>query len=142
MAELPLNDQAFAPTISRSSNAQSRRISSMVFAFPGVVAPPAHQDQPSDVHETALAMEITKHRLAEDSGASTPIMYTATTSPEPDQILTTENYAFTFDINDVLIRDGEVLSEIIEAIKLLNEQNKFNIKMYISSNSYILYNSY
>jgi hypothetical protein len=57
-----------------------------LFSNPAVVAPPAHPDQPNNA----------KHRLAEDSGASTPTMSAAATSPEPDQIPTIEKYAFAF----------------------------------------------
>ena len=104
----------------------------MVSAFPGVVAPS---------HETALAMEITKGRLPEDSGASTPTMYTAPTSPEPDQISTIEKYAFAFDIDGVIIRGGKVLPQAIEAMKSLNGQNEFNVNVYVASGSYISYNT-
>lgn len=112
MAELQANDQSLAPTTSRSSNLQPRRISSMT-------------------------VEMAKHRLAEDSEASTPITSTAATSPESDQIATIEKYAFAFDIDGVLIRGGKVIPEAIEAMKLLNGQNKFNIKVYVASSSHI-----
>ena len=107
------------------------------FSYPAVVAPPAHLDQPSNVHETALTVEMAKHRFAEDSGASTPTMSTAATSPEPDQIPTIEKYAFAFDIDGVLIRGGKVIPEAIEAMRLLNGQNEFNIKVYVASSSHI-----
>jgi hypothetical protein len=110
-------------------------------SHPAVAAPLAHLDQPSNAHETALAMEMANHRLAEDSEASTPTMSTAATSPEPDQTPTTEKYAFAFDIDGVLIRGGKVLPEAIEAMKLLNGQNEFNIKVCVASGSYIPYNT-
>jgi Haloacid dehalogenase-like hydrolase len=100
-----------------------------LFSHPTVVAPPAHMDKPSNAHETALAMEMAKHRLAEDSGASTPTASTGVTTPEPDQIPNTDKYAFAFDIDGVLIRGGEVIPEAIDAIKVLNGQNEYGIKV-------------
>ena len=116
---------------------QPRRLSSQtaqredLFSHPAIVVPPVHLQKPSNAHETALAMEMAKHRLAEDSGASTPTVSTAATTPDPDQIPTTDKYAFAFDIDGVLIRGGEVIPEAIEALKVLNGQNEFNIKVYV-----------
>ncbi len=88
-------------------------------------------EKPSNAHETALAMEMAKHRLADDSGSSTPMVSTAPTTPDPDRVPTTDKYAFAFDIDGVLIRGGEVIPEAIDAIKALNGQNEFNIKVYV-----------
>lgn len=89
-------------------------------------------DNPSNAHETALAMEMAKHRLAEDSEASTPTASTGVTTPEADQVPTTDKYAFAFDIDGVLIRGGEVIPGAVEAIKILNGQNEYNMKVYVA----------
>jgi Haloacid dehalogenase-like hydrolase len=80
-----------------------------------------------------MTVEMAENRIAEDSEASTPTTSTVATSPEPDQIPTIEKYAFAFDIDGVLIRGGKVIPEAIEAIRLLNGQNEFNIKVYVAS---------
>lgn len=117
---------------------QPRRLSSQtaqredLFSHPAIVVPPVHMEESSNAHETALAMEMAKHRLAEDSGSSTPSVTsvsTAATTPDPDQIPTTDKYAFAFDIDGVLVRGGEVIPESVEALKVLNGQNEFNIKV-------------
>ena len=107
-----------------------RRLSSMSATFdelslgPAVVVPPEHIEKPSDAHETAAAMEMAKRRLnkvAADEPVSTP-----TTPPVTS---TTDSYAFAFDIDGVLIRGGKPLPEAVEAMKVLNGQNQYGVKM-------------
>ena len=93
---------------------------------PSVVVPPKHMDSPSDAHETAAAMEMAKRRLekvmASEGGISTP-----TTPPVTS---TTDRFAYAFDIDGVLIRGGKVIPQAVEAMKILNGQNDFGIKVY------------
>ena len=137
MSESDQENNLLCPTMSRTSHLQPRRLSSEIaqredlFAHPTIVAPPVHMEKPSNAQETALAMEMAKHRMAEDSEASTPTTSTVPTTPERDQIPTTDKYAFAFDIDGVLIRGGEVIPETIEAMKVLNGQNEFNMKVYV-----------
>jgi hypothetical protein len=43
--------------------------------------------------------------------------------------LIADSFAFAFDIDGVLIRGGRPIPEAIEAMKVLNGQNKYNMKM-------------
>jgi hypothetical protein len=98
---------------------------------PVIVAPPEHLSKPSNADETAMAMEIAKHHLAESSGSgsATPTISTGVTTPEDGEPRFTDTYAFAFDIDGVLIKGGEVIPEAIEAMKVLNGQNDYNIKV-------------
>ncbi|KAF7511771.1 hypothetical protein GJ744_003502 [Endocarpon pusillum] len=49
-------------------------------------------------------MEKAKNHLVDDFDSSTPSASTRVTTPDLDQIPTTEKYAFAFDIDGVLIR--------------------------------------
>ena len=126
----------------RSSKLVPRRLSSMsanredLFAGPTVVAPPKHLNMPSTAHGTAHAMELAKHHLAEDSPETTPGATpdeskesTAATTPEEGHIQTTDKFAFAFDIDGVLIKGGDIIPEAIEAMKYLNGENEYNIKV-------------
>ena len=92
---------------------------------PSVVVPPQHMDKPSDAHETAAAMEMAKRRLerlmVSEGGISTP-----TTPPVTS---TTDRFAYAFDIDGVLIRGGKVIPQAVEAMKILNGQNEYCIKV-------------
>jgi hypothetical protein len=124
------------PTRSRrGSGRELRRLSSAtarpVDLYAGnVTVAPSHQlSRPSDAHETALALERAKSHLAEESGESTPDGSAGAATPEEGGLKTTDAYAFAFDIDGVLIRGGEVIPEAIQAIKMLNGDNEYNIKV-------------
>ncbi|KLU83720.1 hypothetical protein MAPG_02771 [Magnaporthiopsis poae ATCC 64411] len=72
--------------------------------------------------------------LASDSGAATPTLaspgtpLTAPLTPlvDPD---VAEDFAFAFDIDGVLIRGGNPIPEAIEAMKVLNGENQYGVKV-------------
>lgn len=67
-------------------------------------------------------MELARHQLEEySSPMSTP--------GTPPETTTTDKYAFAFDIDGVLIRGGRPIPEAVEAMKVLNGENKYGIKM-------------
>ncbi|POS83759.1 HAD-superfamily hydrolase [Erysiphe pulchra] len=47
----------------------------------------------------------------------------------PAKILTADTFAFAFDIDGVLIRGGRPIPEAIEAMKVLNGENEYGIKV-------------
>ena len=78
----------------------------------------------SNAHETAIALELAKrHMELSGSGIATP-----STPPESD---TTDAYAFAFDIDGVLIKGGTVIPQAIEAMKVLNGENEYGLKVFV-----------
>ncbi|KAJ4528018.1 hypothetical protein HRR83_000769 [Exophiala dermatitidis] len=118
----------------RRSRRETRRLSSQsvtradLFSGPTVVAPPDHLKSKTSANETAQAMEMAKYHLAEGSETSTP-NESGPPTPDDSGLKTTDKYAFAFDIDGVLIRGGEVIPEAIEAMKVLNGQNEYGIKV-------------
>lgn len=107
---------------------KTRRMSSVTASTdaitrgPTVVVPPKHLMAPSTASEVAEAMEIARREMEEGrSETSTP-----TTPPET---IVTDKYAYAFDIDGVLIRGGDVIPEAIEAMKMLNGENEYGIKV-------------
>lgn len=88
---------------------------------PTVVVPPKHLMAPSDASEVATAMEAARHHVEAPTGPGTP--------PTPAETTVTDKYAFAFDIDGVLIRGGRPIPEAIEAMKLLNGENEYGIKV-------------
>ena len=131
------DEKTLAPTTTRgrrgSRIATTRRLSSMstnrsdLFAGPAVVAPPEFLEKPSDAHDVALAMEMAKHHLADPDEVTPP--ETGPHTPVEGTQPITDKFAYAFDIDGVLIRGGEVIPEAIQAMKLLNGQNTYNIKV-------------
>jgi HAD superfamily hydrolase (TIGR01456 family) len=109
-----------------SGSSHARRLSSTeatrdnITMGPTVVVPPKHLMAPSDASEIATAMETAKHRL-EAPVPGTP--------PTPTDTTVTDKYAYAFDIDGVLIRGGRPIPEAIEAMKVLNGQNEYGIKV-------------
>ena len=120
------NDHHLSPR----SRPTVRRLSSTTADFktlnigPHVVVPPKHMHSPSDAHETAAALELAKHRLKELESSDDTL--TPSTPPETN---TTDSFAFAFDIDGVLLRGGRPIPEAIEAMKVLNGQNEYGVKV-------------
>ena len=120
--------------LSPGSRPGVRRLSSVDATFadlvmgPSVVMPPKHVRDLDDEHETAAALELAKHRLSFiSSGADSETVSTAPSTPPETSV--TDAFAFAFDIDGVLIRGGRPIPEAVEAIKVLNGQNKYGIKV-------------
>ncbi|KXT03565.1 hypothetical protein AC578_9979 [Pseudocercospora eumusae] len=97
-------------------------LSTLNLRSPTVVVPPKHLMAPSDAHETAAAMELARHELED---ATSPLSSPST----PPVTSVTDKFAFAFDIDGVLIRGGRPIPEAIEAMKVLNGQNEWGIKV-------------
>lgn len=119
-----------APLLSQPAKPAIRRLSSISTTFedlalgPSVVVPPEYMAKPSDAHETAAAMEMAKHRLKERANREGDV-----TPPTPVDTLVTDQYAFAFDIDGVLIRGGKPIPQAVEAMKVLNGQNEYGVKV-------------
>lgn len=121
---------------------RTRRLSSMsatradLFSGPTVLVPPKHLMAKSDAFETAQSIELAKKHLEESTSSSEEATPTSG-SPVLKAVPTTQNsassitdkYAFAFDIDGVLIRGGRVIPEAIEAMKVLNGENEFGVKV-------------
>ncbi|OAG09510.1 HAD-superfamily hydrolase [Paraphaeosphaeria sporulosa] len=101
-----------------SSNEASRDTLSM---GPTVVVPPKHLMAPSDASEIATAMETARHHVDAPASPGTP--------PTPRETTVTDKYAFAFDIDGVLIRGGRPIPEAVEAMKMLNGENEYGVKV-------------
>ncbi|KAK7730099.1 hypothetical protein SLS57_001760 [Botryosphaeria dothidea] len=85
-----------------------------------VVVPPKHLMASSSSHEVAAAMEHARQEISRSS----------TSTPEtPPETIVTDKFAYAFDIDGVLIRGGKVIPEAVEAMKMLNGENEYGIKV-------------
>lgn len=53
----------------------------------------------------------------------------------PAEVPTADSFAFAFDIDGVLIRGGRPIPEAIEAMKVLNGENEWGIRVYVTLKS-------
>lgn len=89
---------------------------------PTVVVPPQHLMAPSSASEIATGFETARTRLDSHAHDGSP-------ARTPPATTVTDKYAYAFDIDGVLIRGGRPIPEAIEAMKMLNGQNEYGIKV-------------
>ena len=86
---------------------------------PAIVVPPHLVDQ--EANDIAASMELARQEIE----AITPLE----DSDTPKESSVTDRYAYAFDIDGVLIRGGRPIPEAVEAMKVLNGQNQYGLKM-------------
>jgi hypothetical protein len=86
------------------------------------VLSPALSSSSSATAESAPSSPDTESPLS----PATPITAPITPAADPD---VADNFAFAFDIDGVLIRGGKVIPEAVEAMKVLNGENEWGIKV-------------
>jgi hypothetical protein len=123
----PLTAQVSQQGLRRVSSHSAQR--SDLFAGPTVVGPTDDVDSKSGATEMAYAMEMAKQHLAESTTSPTPEA-SEPGSPQAGNLATVDKYAFAFDIDGVLIKGGQVIPEAIQAMKVLNGDNEYGIKVY------------
>ncbi|KAG4412329.1 hypothetical protein IFR04_014548 [Cadophora malorum] len=123
-----------------------RRLSSMTVTEreikegggPVVIVPDRMMKQRSLSHSGGFAasLETARNELStmnlEEEALASPTSSTPDTpgSPvTPADIPTADSFAFAFDIDGVLIRGGRPIPEAIEAMKMLNGENEYGIKI-------------
>lgn len=121
-----------ASTLAPPQTGRTRRLSSIEATTdalqkgPSVVVPAKYMMAPSAATEVATGFGEARQRLdsyvSTDSGTSSP-------GGTPIETTVTDKYAFAFDIDGVLIRGGRPIPEAIEAMKMLNGENEYGIKV-------------
>jgi len=105
---------------------------------PVVIVPDRMMKQRSLSHSGGFAasLETARNELStmnlEEEALASPTSSTPDTpgSPvTPADIPTADSFAFAFDIDGVLIRGGRPIPEAIEAMKMLNGENEYGIKI-------------
>lgn len=74
-------------------------------------------------------MELARHHLAQSANDLPTPEDSEPSTPEEGGLKTTDKYAYAFDIDGVLIKGGNVIPEAIDAMKVLNGENEYGIKV-------------
>ncbi|KAI1607823.1 HAD-like domain-containing protein [Exophiala viscosa] len=118
------------------SKHQLRRLSSQIatradlFECPAVLTASQHVNSQNNASETAYAIELAKYHLTRGTETTpSPSDDSGPATPDESGSTTTDKYAFAFDIDGVLIKGGEVIPAAIEAMKVLNGENEYGIKV-------------
>lgn len=104
---------------------------------PVVIVPDRLMAQRSQSYHGGFAASMATARSELDAlNLEEEVVSPSESSPEtpgspitPSELPTTDNFAFAFDIDGVLIRGGRPLPEAIEAMKMLNGENDYGIRV-------------
>lgn len=87
-------------------------------------------------HGFAASMETAKERLDKLNLEEDALASDESSLPEspaspitPGETPTADTFAFAFDIDGVLIRGGKPIPEAVQAMKVLNGENEYGIKV-------------
>lgn len=123
-------------TTDRFGSQKIRRIQSLeacradLYGGPNVVMPPVHLMASSEAHDIAIEMEMAKQHLDEEISSDDGSPRVASPVSRPP-VSATDEFALAFDIDGVLIRGGEAIPEAREAMKYINGENPYGIKVYV-----------
>ncbi|KAJ9294065.1 hypothetical protein DTO271G3_7193 [Paecilomyces variotii] len=113
-----------------------RRLSSLdasrgdLISGPTVLVPPKQlMASLGDANETAMTFERAKMHLEEATTSSEEVTPRSSSPVNAAQAAPTDQYAFAFDIDGVLIRGGKPIPAAVEAMKVLNGENPYGIKV-------------
>ncbi|KAJ6186853.1 hypothetical protein N7519_001761 [Penicillium mononematosum] len=93
-----------------------------LYSGPTVIAPPEDMKAPCDANGTATRLERARKSIDETASDR------ATPEVEPDPS-STDKFAIAFDIDGVLLKGGKALPESIGAMKYINGDNPYGVKI-------------
>ncbi|KAI1467768.1 HAD-superfamily hydrolase [Daldinia caldariorum] len=111
------------PTFHRGSFADEIETARTDLARKLLVHSPATSPSDSETAPSLSPAASVTSSTPESDGAISPI------SPPIDKELVADSFAFAFDIDGVLVRGGRPIPEAIQAMKVLNGNNKYGIKV-------------
>ena len=120
-------------TTSTGFGSQSARLCSLdadradLYGGPNVIVPPKYLMSPSGDGDFIAYVEKTKKH---EEAVSSEEEYFQTDTPLSTPPMTiSDDFALAFDIDGVLVRGGEAIPEAMEAMKYINGENPFGIKV-------------
>ncbi len=105
---------------------------------PVVVVPERMMAQRSQSHHGGFAasLQTARNELAEMNLEEEALVSPTASTPEtpgspftPADLPTADSFAFAFDIDGVLIRGGRPIPEAIEAMRVLNGENEYGMRV-------------
>lgn len=83
----------------------------------------------SDATDSTPALDLASSNASSAPSVASPISGPITPDPELD---VADDFAFAFDIDGVLIRGGQPIPEAVEAMKILNGENEWGVRVFVS----------
>ncbi|KAJ5132432.1 hypothetical protein N7448_006590 [Penicillium atrosanguineum] len=97
-----------------------------LYGGPNVVIPPSHLMAPPPRNLPPTTMSNQPEEEVVSSGEESPQVDTPASTPP---IVTSDDFALAFDIDGVFVKGGEPIPEALEAMKYINGENPYGIKV-------------
>lgn len=102
-----------------------------LYGGPNVVVPPKEL-MASETHDTTVKTEMVKNHLEEEQLSSAEETSPRTATPVNRPPLTpADDFALAFDIDGVLVKGGQAIPEAVDALKYINGENPYGVKVYV-----------
>lgn len=103
-----------------------------LFGGPNVAVPPQHLMSPTTPHPSTTA-EMTIQNTHETGSAGAELTKSLHHPPN----VTSDDFALAFDIDGVFVKGGKPIPEAIQAMKYINGDNPYGVKVYVLSFSFL-----
>lgn len=96
---------------------------------PNVIMPPKHLMASVRDRDFPSSTDMASQHIEEEVLSSEEESSQVTTPLSPPPVVTSDDFALAFDIDGVFIRGGEAIPEAVEAMKYINGENPYGIKV-------------
>lgn len=100
-----------------------------LYGGPNVIVPPKYLMASVRERGHSSSTDMAMHHLDEDVVSSSEESSQVITPLSTPPVVTSDDFALAFDIDGVFIRGGEPIPEAIEAMKYINGDNPYGIKV-------------
>lgn len=100
-----------------------------LYGGPNVIVPPKHLMASVRELDLSSSTDMAIHHLEEEIVSSEEEFCQVATPLSTPPVVTSDDFALAFDIDGVFIRGGEPIPEAIEAVKYINGDNQYGIKV-------------
>lgn len=100
-----------------------------LYGGPNVIIPPKHLMASVRDRDFPSATDMASQNIEEDVLSSEEEYSQVNTPLSTPPVVTSDDFALAFDIDGVFIRGGQAIPEAIEAMKYINGENPYGIKV-------------
>lgn len=100
-----------------------------LYGGPNVIMPPKHLMATVRDRDFSSTTDMAIQQIEDEVVSSEEESSQVETPLSPPPVVTSDDFALAFDIDGVFVRGGEAIPEAIEAMKYINGENPYGIKV-------------
>lgn len=101
-----------------------------LYGGPNVVMPPKHLMASARDRDFPFTTDMASQHIEDEVVSSEEESSSRVTTPlSPPPTVTADDFALAFDIDGVFVRGGQAIPEAIDAMKYINGENPYGIKV-------------